>query len=166
MDTAKKVFWDTKKDRTISIIVLSVVGGLIIFKLGMFAGYHKALFSYQSDNRHFMFSSSGVAGGMMLPAPGFAREEFSTSHGATGRVVSVSLPTFVIASPDNKERTIMVGDRTMVRRFQNTVPATDIRADDFTVVLGNPDDAGRIQAKFIRLTDGNMMYGIDATSTR
>lgn len=168
METIKKTFWDTKKDRTISIVVLSVIGVLIVFKLGMFVGYHKALFSYRSDARHGMSmrSGDGMMIGLRVPSPGFAREEFPTGHGATGKILSVSLPSFIIASPDNSERTVTVSEGTMIRRFKKTVPATDIRPDDFTVVLGQPDESGVIQAKFIRLTGDDGVFTISTTSKR
>jgi hypothetical protein len=148
----KKAFWDNSRDRKISIIILSIIGGLLIFKFGMFVGYHKALFSYRSDDRGFSAMMDIRGEGMMkLPAPGFAREEFGTGHGATGRVVSISLPSFVVASPDNSEKTVTIGNDTLIRRFKSTVPATDIQTDDYTVVLGDPDETGAINARFIRL---------------
>lgn len=171
MDVVKKSFWDTKKDRSISIIVLSVIGALLIFKLGMIVGYHKALFSYRSDDRYMsgmrfnggMGMDTSVSSMHGVPGFGFGPEEFSTSHGATGRIVSVSLPSFVVASPDNSEKTVTISNDTMIRRFRTTVGPTDIQPDEFTVVLGNPDDTGVIQAKFIRLMPG--MVTVDATAS-
>jgi hypothetical protein len=159
----QKTFWTTPRDKKISVIVLSIIGTLIIFKMGMFVGYHKALFSYRSD--------AGFGRGMEmngdkygLPKPGFMNEEFSTSHGAVGRIVSVSLPSFVVAGPDNSEKTVTVGDRTMIRRMKDTVSASDIRTDDFAVVLGEPNEAGKIDAKFVRLMPLPPMFMSSTTS--
>ncbi len=143
--------------------VLCIIAVLIIFKMGMFVGYHKALFSYRSDAR---FGGGMMGGDMMrLPKPGFGNEEFSTSHGAVGRVVSVSLPFFVVAGPDNSEKTVTVGEKTMIRRMKDTVSASDIRADDFAVVLGEPNDTGKIDAKFVRLMPLPPMF-TSSTTTR
>ncbi|HEY0908228.1 MAG TPA: hypothetical protein VGE35_02655 [Candidatus Paceibacterota bacterium] len=168
MENIKKAFWDTQKSRTITIVVLSFIAALVILKIGMFIGYHKALFAYRSDERHFimMKGGEGMGAGMRIPSPRIVREEFPTGYGATGRVMSVSLPSFIIASPDNTERTITVNGDTMIRRFKSTVPATDIKTDDFTVILGEPDESGTIRAKFIRLTDENAVFTISTTSKR
>lgn len=146
----RNIFWSTKKDKIITISVLSLVVALLIFKAGMFIGYHRALFSYRSDAR---FSSDMGQGRDMMKAPpfGFMREEFPTNHGAAGRIVSVSLPHFVVAGLDNSEKTVTIGKETMIRRMRDTVASTSIKVDENAVVLGEPDDTGKIQAKFIRL---------------
>lgn len=113
-------------------------------------GYHRALFSYRSDER---FLPGMGRGGDMMKAPsfGFTREEFPTNHGVVGKIVSVTLPSFVIAGSDNSEKTVTVGKETMIRRMRDTVASTSIVVDDNAVVLGEPDTTGTIQAKFIRL---------------
>jgi hypothetical protein len=44
-----------------------------------------------------------------------------------------------------------VNDKTIVRRFRDTVDASSITTEDAAFVLGEPDASGEVQAKFIRL---------------
>jgi len=103
---------------------------------------------------------------MRPPSFGFTREEFPTSHGATGRIVSVALPSFVVAGPDNNEQNVIVGGQTLIRRMRTTVPPGDIKVDDYTVVLGEPNESGAIQAKFVRLMPSNATFIRTATTSR
>lgn len=134
----------TPRNRMIAIIVGSLVLVLLVFQAGISVGYHKARFSYDSGNRMYR-----VIQGNERPGEPFFNAE--TAHGATGRVVSVNLPEFLIASPDNVEKTIRVSSSTIVRKFRTQGVTGDIHVDDYALVLGDPDMSGRIQAKFIRV---------------
>jgi hypothetical protein len=39
----------------------------------------------------------------------------------------------------------------MIERLRETVKISDLKVDDFVVVIGEPNDSGQIEAKFIRL---------------
>jgi hypothetical protein len=74
-------------------------------------------------------------------------------NGAVGKIVSINLPTIVVASPDNIEKTINISDNTLIRQFRDTLNAKDLTVGEHVVVLGeisNPDN-GVIDAKLIRL---------------
>ncbi|MDE1875043.1 MAG: hypothetical protein KGI79_00225 [Patescibacteria group bacterium] len=131
------------KHRKALFIVIAVIAALLVFQAGVFVGYHKALFSYRGDERYF--------GMIEKPAPGMAIDDFSPSHGAVGKVVSVTLPSFVVESPDNREETVIVDNGTSVRMFRGNASTTDIKPDEFVVVLGEPDQAGDIEARFVRV---------------
>lgn len=134
--------------RSVLIGLVSLALALFVFQAGIFVGYHKALFSYRGENRYFAaIEGQGGRGGMMM---GFS-DEFSPNHGAIGQIISVSLPSFVVAGPNNAEKTVVIDGRTTIRRFRDIATSTDIRADDFAVVLGEPDQSGAIQARFVRL---------------
>ena len=65
--------------------------------------------------------------------------------------MSLNLPTFVVTGPDEIEKVIVVGDDTRIRRFDATIPATDLKVGDFTVILGSPNENSQIESKLIRI---------------
>lgn len=140
-------FWDTPKGRVTAGIVLSLVLALVVFQAGVAVGYKKAEFSGRTGDRFFRVwgGEKGVRAAMPLP------DDFIGGHGAAGRVVSVSLPTFFVATPDNLEKEVFVDSGTVVRKFRASVAASDIQPDEFVVVLGDPETDGRIRAKLVRV---------------
>lgn len=120
---------------------------LLILQAGIFIGYRKASFAYKfGDNFYRAFDRRA-------PAPfGFPlHDEFRTSHGAAGEVVSISLPTFVVAGPDSIEKTVRVSTSTLIRKFDSELKAEEIQTGDFLVAIGDPDENSQIQAKLIRI---------------
>ncbi len=131
--------------------ILYGIGGLIvamlIFHAGMFAGYHKATFSYRlGDNYYRAFGEPR----MHMPR-GFGHDGFSDAHGATGKIIRLDLPTIIIESKDSLEKIILTTDTTSIKRFRETLKATDLKVDDMITVIGKPNDAAQIEAKLIRL---------------
>lgn len=133
-----------------------VVALLLTFHAGKLAGYRKASFSYRwGENYHRNFA--GPRHGFMRG--GFADREFIDAHGTFGQVMSVDGPTVVIKGRDGVEKTVTTGPDTSIFRFRDAIAVSDLRAEDTVVVIGAPDDQGRIAAKFVRVlppppTDG------------
>ena len=127
------------------IAVIAVA--LIIFQVGVFVGYHKAAFSYRWGENYYR--TFGGPGRHMLW--GMPRGEFSEAHGVAGKVIKVDLPTIVVESEDKLEKMILIKDNTIVVRFRDTVKPTDIKPDDFVVIIGAPNDQAQIEARLIRL---------------
>jgi hypothetical protein len=75
-------------------------------------------------------------------------------HGAVGKVLSVSLPNFVVIGNDNLEKVITVTNETLVRKFREEATTADITVGMSVAVLGDPNESGVIQAKFIRVMPG------------
>lgn len=144
-------FRDIHKSKTVRGVLIGLgvaVLVLVIFQVGMVAGYHKARFGARfGDNfeRNFGGPRGGNFGGR-LPGPGMPG-----GHGAVGEIVSVSLPQIVVAGPDNLEKTVLVATSTMVREFRDEITADQLKVGDLVVVLGNPNDEGQVDAKLIRL---------------
>ena len=136
-------------------ISLYVIGGLFvlsaILQLGIFIGYHKATFARDwsdSYGRNFGMERPDSFRGMMrggLPMP----------HGSVGKILTVTLPTFVIEDKDGTEKTIIVSDTTILREGPNTASSSTLHADDFVVILGEPNTEGQIEAKLIRIMPSN-----------
>jgi len=121
---------------------------LIIFQAGMVAGYHKARFGARfGDNfeRNLIGPRGGGFGGK------FITRGMPGGHGAAGEIISISLPQIVVAGPDNLEKTILVGTSTRIREFQDEITSDKLKAGNYIVVLGTPNNDGQINAKLIRL---------------
>ncbi|HEU5114215.1 MAG TPA: hypothetical protein VFT82_00435 [Candidatus Paceibacterota bacterium] len=147
-------FFSSRRGKKIVIGVIAAIGALLIFQAGIFVGYHKALFSYRGGERFV----SMMQGPRMMQG---YDDDFSPSHGAFGRIVSVALPSFVVASPNNTEQTVYVGNGTVIRMFRNTASTSDIQPERYAAVLGEPDPSGFIEARFIRIMPSQAV----ATST-
>ena len=125
------------------------VGGLIvaglIFQAGIFVGYYKASFSYRlGDEYHNIF---GDRNGL----PGQNGGEFSGAYGASGDILKIDLPNIVIEGQNSVEETIVVSTSTIFRKMRDTISATDLKPDDFVVVIGSPNNLGQIEAKLVRV---------------
>lgn len=118
---------------------------LIVFQAGVYVGVRKAGMSFRMGDSYYRVVGQGP-----LPGDPFG-EELSEAGGAAGRIVSVTLPTFLVASPDGDERFVVVTDRTMIRFMRDATSSSAITPDRSVIVIGAPDDKGRIQASFIRL---------------
>ena len=149
------------------------------FGMGMFVGFHKANFSYQwGENYHrnfggpsrgFMREGEVCNSGMMKPGEGkpgqcqlnqFDRPEggndllgrdFIDAYGVTGLILKIEGNVLVIKDKDNTEKTVVVTDKTALRANRENLQISDLKVDDMVVVIGNPNDAGQIEAKLIRL---------------
>ena len=135
---------------------------LIVFGLGTFVGFRKANFSYRwGENYHQNFA--GPRGGFFGD---FGGKDFINAHGVIGQIIkidpstgSTSSPqassgqaaTLIIKGMDNIEKIVLIEDDTIIERLRETLKTTDLKVDDTVVVIGQPNDAGQIEAKFIRL---------------
>jgi hypothetical protein len=138
---------------SIILSVIIVLFGLAIlagtFALGVFVGYHKARFSYQwGDNYHRNFG--GPKHGFMRFMD-FGRGDFIESHGVAGTIIKTDQGSLVIKGRDNMERVVAIKDDTIIRRGRENIKADDMKTGDFAVIIGEPDQSGQIEAKFIRL---------------
>jgi len=126
--------------------ILICVVALIIFEAGVSVGYHKSTFEHRFGNNYYR-AFGDRSGKFGLPL----REDLNSAHGAVGKVVSISLPTVVVADLNNVEKIVSIGSTTLIRRLNTEISAKDIKVDDFIVVLGEPDDNSQIKAKLIRI---------------
>ena len=125
----------------------SLVAVIIVFQAGEYVGFRKAQFAESfGDNfqRNFIGARHGAATNVFF-------DDMPGGHGAIGKVVSVSLPTFVVEGPDNIEKIVMIDDDTVFRSFRNAATTTDLSPDQYVVVLGSPEDDGKIDAKLVRI---------------
>lgn len=128
-------------------IIVGLIVALIIFKLGMIAGFYKANFSYKwGENYHRNFG--GPEKGFMID---FEGKDFTDSHGTVGQIIKIDKNSVVIKDKDSVEKIIIVNDDTSIKKFQEKIKLTDLKIDDYVIIIGKPNDQGQIEAKFIRI---------------
>ncbi len=132
-----------------------IIGGLFIlgatFQLGVFTGYHKASFARDWGDHY------GKNFGMEKPESfkGMMRGDLPMSHGAAGKVLTVTLPTFVIEDKDGTEKTVTVSTTTIIKSGMQYASSTLLTPNTFVVIIGEPNKNGQIEAKLIRVMPEN-----------
>ena len=142
-----KEYIQSQSFRGVLIGIGIAIAALLIFQAGMFVGYRKASFAYRFGDNYYRAFDRRPPSPFGVPISG----KFGTTHGAAGEVMSISLPTFVVAGPDSIEKTVLVGTSTLIRKFDSELKPEDIQTGDFLVVIGEPNDDAQIQAKLIRI---------------
>ena len=122
-----------------------VVAVLLIFSAGVSVGFRKASFGRAwGDNYEQNFG--------MRPMPPFGGENnFPNAHGAAGKIIKIELPTVIVQDQDKTEKVVLIKDDTKIQKMRDNIVSTDLKLDDFIVVIGSPNNQGQIEAKFIRI---------------
>ena len=125
-------------------IIGLVLATLVIFQAGVYVGVRKAELSFRmGDNYYRAFGPGGFPGGPL-------GEELSESDGASGKILSVSLPTFIVEDR-NGEKVIILSDQTDIRSMRASTSSSAIMPGNGAIVIGEPNEKGQIQATFVRL---------------
>lgn len=151
----------TKNLKTAAIVVGTLLVALIIFIGGIGVGLRKARFSNdfgRNYERNFMGSRfndgrgmmgwQGFAGGMMRE---FSGRDFRNAHGLAGTIISVTDNNLVVKDRDNKENTVAVTDKTVIKLGRDNAQVSDLKQNDQVVIIGKPGDNGVINADLIRV---------------
>jgi len=129
----------------IGIVILIIL--LLVFKAGTMVGIRKADFSCRwSDNYHRNFG--GPKGGFW---GGFDDRNFMEANGTFGQIIKIEGNVITIKDRQSTEKVILLDDKTAIRSMRNTLKLSDLKVDDNIVVIGEPNQAGQIAAKLIRL---------------
>ncbi len=123
------------------------------FALGVKVGYHEASFAldWQRDYPKNFVDYTGAP-----VAPGTPGPEFR-SHGLVGVVLNVDNGELILKdNGDSTEKKILVGDDTTIRQNNSSLKLSDLKASSTIVVIGEPDDQGQIEARFIRVLGPQM----------
>ncbi len=144
-----KNLWQSKFFKGVICTLAILIVILIIFQAGRFVGFHQAGFSYRmGDNYYRAFegprSDREMNGGLPF-------SDLPGGHGAVGKIIKVNLPTIIISTPDNLEKTILLGKDTSIRRFRTNASSSDLKVGEMAVIVGEPNQESVIEAKLIRL---------------
>ena len=148
MSNLKEFFQSKKFTKSLCGIGAAVII-IFVFQAGVFVGYKKASFSHRwGDNYHRTFGERKHKGAFYK---GGFQKDFSGAHGAIGKIINLDFPSIIIESSDNTEKIALISDKTVVRQFRETINSNGLKIDDFVVIIGSPDDQGRIEARLIRI---------------
>ena len=145
MEQIKQVLKESKIKKVIYILGCILIV-LVIFQAGMFVGFKKAGFAFRTGEQYFR-QMKGPDNQFM----GMDRGDFGNSHGAIGKIISIKLPSIIIADRDGIEKTIVVSSSTDIKQFKNSVKIEDLKIDDFVTVIGNPNEKAEVEAILIRI---------------
>jgi len=130
------------------IIILALV-----FSAGISVGFHKASFGRAwGDNYSKNFGMGGQGGG---PMGEFGKNGpmgfFPNANGVAGKIIKIELPTIMVLDKDNIEKIVLIKEDTKIQKMRDNIKSSDLKVDDFIVVIGSPNDQGQVEAKFIRM---------------
>ena len=145
IDTAR--IFQSKIFKGLLIGLATLIILLAAFKAGTLAGFHKADFSCRwSDNYHRNFG--GPKGGFF---DSFGDRDFIEASGTFGQIIKIDGSTLVVKGQGGVEKTILVNEKTTIKSLRQTIQLTDLKVDDNIVTIGEPNQAGQIEAKLIRV---------------
>lgn len=144
-------FFQSKIFRVATWMIAGLILLLLVFKIGLSIGYKKAGFSYRwGENYHRNFA--GPRGGFFNNFKnGFGDRNFINAHGIFGSIIKIEGNAIIVKSRDDVEKIILVKDNTTITRFRDKAQLSDIKVDDNIVIIGEPNEVGQIEAKFIRV---------------
>lgn len=142
------------KSKKIAVVVTVLFSFALLagtFSVGVAVGYMKAKFSYawgENYHRNFGGPRGGFMGNFDQDLEG---RDFIGAHGTFGQIISIGGSELVVRGKDNVEKIIVVNTNTDIRFFKNTIQLKDLSVDEFITVIGEPNNSGQIEAKFIRV---------------
>ncbi len=140
------------KIKTMLVVLGAVIVLLLVFGLGLAVGYRKAMFASRWGANYFRNFFGAAHPGLlgMYDVDNLVQAPFA-AHGAAGEVVDVASATLSVESPFGNEQSIVVLPGTVIRAFDGGASLDDIGAGEWVTVIGAPNGAGQIEARFIRV---------------
>ncbi len=122
-----------------------------IFGLGVAVGYQKANFSYAwGENYHRNFG--GPKGGFVHDfSRNFGDKDFINGHGIFGQIIKIDDNMIIVKGKDGVEKPVIISDKTTVNKWRESIKISDLKVDDQIIIIGDPNEQGQIEAKFIRI---------------
>ena len=155
----KKLFQNPDVLKWIIIGLAGFIVIILIFGAGMKVGTLKAKYSYRwADNYHKNFG--GPSRGFVGNWRSFPRSDFIEGHGAFGEIIEINASGFVIQGRGDIEKIIVTTKDTVIKKGRETVEG-ELQVGIRAVIIGSPNEEGQIEAKLIRIFDGektNMLY--------
>jgi len=138
------------QSKTFKIITWCVAGFIVlsfVFNLGVYVGTQKANFSFRwAEQYHNNFA--GPSDGFFQQ---FAGKDFIESNGVFGKIIKVADQSIIVKGKDDVEKVISITDKTTIKYQNKDIKISDLKIDDQVVIIGEPNDAGQIEARLIRV---------------
>lgn len=142
------------------VVATWIVAGIIVlgltFHAGIVVGARKATFAgrwNESYSNNFGGPRSGFGWGMMGGNGGMMNGGYPMmqAHGVFGQIIKIDGQSLVMKSSEGVEKVVLVTSTTSIRAGREEMKLENLKINDQIVVIGNPNDAGQIEARFIRL---------------
>lgn len=139
-------------------IIIGLAGFVVIvliFGAGVFIGGMKARFSYRwAESYHKNFA--GPQGGFIddwrkLPIP---PGDFIEGHGTFGEIIKIQESDLVVKGQGDVEKVILITKNTIIQKGRDTIKKGDLKVGDRIVIIGEPNEESQIEAKLIRVFNG------------
>ncbi len=129
--------------------LLGVIAVFLVLAIGIKIGEKKARFFYHcAENYHRMFA--GPRGGFFGDWRNFPDKEFIQAHGNFGEIIETKENELVIKGRD-VEKVILITKKTIIQKRRENIKKEDLKVGNFVVVIGSPNEEGKIEAKIIRV---------------
>ncbi len=152
-ETIKKFFQNRDILKRIIMGLAGFAVLILVFGAGIKIGTMKATYSYRwAENYHRNFG--GPRGGFLGDLKNFPQGEFTNAHGVFGSIIEINGNTIITKGGDDIEKTVLVSDNTVIQKSRKAIKLSDLKADENIVIIGSPNNQGQIEAKFIRIFDG------------
>ncbi|MFH0791757.1 MAG: hypothetical protein V1905_00890 [bacterium] len=149
----KKFFQNPDILKRVIIGLAGFVILILVFGAGMKVGALKARYSYRwAENYHRNFA--GPQGGFFSDWGNSPRGEFINAHGVFGLIIKIDGDTIITKGKDDIEKTVLVSEDTLIQKGRETIKLSDLKPDEGIVIIGSPNEEGQIEAKLIRVFDG------------
>ncbi|MDP3990962.1 MAG: hypothetical protein U1C56_02525 [Candidatus Curtissbacteria bacterium] len=147
----KKLHPDVLKWIIIGLLVVVVI--VLVLGAGIFIGEKKANFSYRwAEQYHKNFA--GPRGGFFSDWQSFPRGDFIEGHGAFGEVIQIDDAGLVVKGRGDVEKVILTTQDTTIQKGRETIKKEELKIGDQIVIIGSPNEEGQIEAKLIRIFEG------------
>lgn len=150
----KKIFQNPDVLKWVIIGLVGFIIIILIFGVGVKVGTLKAKYSYRwAESYHKNFG--GPRGGFLGDWRRFPAGDFIGGHGAFGEVIELNDSGFVIKGREDVEKIIVITEETIIKKGRKTTE-DDLVVGDRVVVIGPPNEEGQIEAKLIRVFNGEI----------
>jgi hypothetical protein len=146
--TIKKFFQNRDVLKWVIIGLVGFAMLILVFGAGVKVGTMKAMYSYRwAENYHKNFG--GPREGFLFLSDN--KGGFVSSHGAVGQIIKIDDNALIVKDREITEKSVLVKEDTTILRLREEIQLSDLKVDDFIVVIGDPNDAGQVEAKLIRV---------------
>ena len=149
---------ENKQKDILKWIIIGLAGFAVvslIFSAGMFVGGMKAKFSYRwAESYHENFA--GPRGGFLGDWRSFPGRDFIEGHGAFGEIIQINDSSLVVKGRGDIEKVIITTKDTTIQKGRETIKKEELKVGDQIVIIGSPNEEGQIEAKLIRVFDGEL----------
>ena len=160
-----KSLLESKKTERLMTVILIIACVIIVFHTGEEFGYKKEQLMDNVSNGYYKTLGPGD---VRRTGPfGYLFDDQTGTHGVSGKVISVTADKILVEDNEGIEKTVLVDSNTTIKKQRATISESDIKPDDFMIVIGSPTTDGQVDAKIIRILPppGSPPEDMDSAST-